>query len=71
MNTATPVIDAGTGYFEPGDTVMLTSLGPDMTVVGVCPDCGEVEVAWFMFHDEGECEYFRETFPAAALELAA
>jgi len=69
--TVDRTIPVPSGLYEPGDIVMLASLGPDMTVVGVCPECGEVECAWFMFHDEGECEYFRETFPAAALELAS
>ena len=70
MNAKT-VINAGAGTYEPGDIVMLNSIGPDMTVVGVCPDCGEVECAWFLLHEDGGAEYYRESFPAAALELAA
>lgn len=65
-----PTIQAGDGRYEPGDIVMLVSGGPDMTVVDVCEDCGEVEVAFFLFTSDGNCDFYQEAFPAICLELA-
>ena len=59
------------GTYEPGDIVQLISGGPDMTVLDVCVDCGEVEVAWFNIDEESGWTFFNETFPSIALELAA
>lgn len=33
--------------YEPGDVVKLITGGPDMTVLEVCDDCGDVGVGWF------------------------
>ena len=64
-------LDAAIGHYEPGDIVNLVSGGPDMTVLGVCADCGEVEVAWFNIDEESGWTFFNEAFPSIALELAA
>lgn len=69
--TTERAIPVPSGLFSPGDIVMLASIGVDMTVVDVCPDCGEVECAWFMVNGDDGWEYHRETFPSVALELAA
>lgn len=63
-------ITAPRGVFEPGDVVELVSGGPEMTVVDRCQDCGEVEVAFFLFGEDASCTFHRELFPAIALELA-
>jgi uncharacterized protein YodC (DUF2158 family) len=64
-------LTAAIGNYEPGDVVTLVSGGPDMTVLDVCLDCGEVEVAWFNFDDENGFAFYNETFPSIALELAS
>lgn len=64
-------IDAGDGNYESGDIVSLISGGPDMTVLGVCEDCGEVEVAWFNYDEEFGFTFYNESFPAVCLELAS
>lgn len=56
--------------YEPGDIVALVTGGPDMTVLGVCEGCGDVEVAWFNFDEEYGWTFYNEQFPAIALELA-
>lgn len=33
--------------YETGDVVELLVGGPDMVVLDVCADCGNVDVAWF------------------------
>lgn len=71
MQTTKTVIDAGDGHYEPGDIVSLISGGPDMTVLGVCADCGDVEVAWFNYDEEFGFTFFNEAFPAICLELAS
>lgn len=53
--------------FEIGDVVNLVVGGPDMTVVGVCDECGTVEVAWFDGDDESGWVFHREVFPEEAL----
>lgn len=70
MATATRTLSMPRSEYEPGDIVTIVSGGPDMTVLGVCDDCGEVEVAFFLFTDEG-CTFHNEAFPAVCLELAA
>lgn len=69
--TEKPVIQAGPGRYEPGDIVTLVSGGPDMTVVDVCDDCGEVHVAFFLFTSDADCDFYQESFPAICLELAS
>lgn len=65
------VIDVGSGDYEPGDIVTLISGGPDMTVRGVCEDCGQVAVDWFTFDDAAGWVHEQDKFPAICLELAA
>ncbi len=66
--TTKPTLVVPNGNYEPGDIVWLVSGGPDMTVIDVCPDCGEVEVAWFSDGGDG---FNVEQFPAICLELAS
>jgi uncharacterized protein YodC (DUF2158 family) len=65
-----PIIDVG-GQYEPGDIVTLVSGGPDMTVIDVCADCGEVHVAWFNFAEDTGFHLYEESFPPICLELAS
>lgn len=65
------VIDASAGRYGPGDIVTLVSGGPDMTVRGVCEDCGDVAVDWFTFDDTAGWVHEQDKFPPIALELAA
>jgi hypothetical protein len=58
---------AGDGAFHPGDIVALVTGGPDMVVVSVCDDCGEVETV----HTNSDDDIEFNTFPAVVLELAA
>lgn len=51
--------------FEIGDIVTLLTGGPHMTVLGVCDDCGNTDVAWF---DGDSLEIV--TLPEVALEFA-
>ena len=71
MKSTTIDTDNFNGQYAPGDIVGVLSGGPAMTVVDVCPDCGEVEVSWFNYDDEGGFTYFNESFPSICLELAA
>ena len=68
MNSRTIAVPRST--YAAGDIVTLASGGPDMTVLGVCPDCDGIECAWFNFDEEGGWTFFNEEFPAVALELA-
>lgn len=33
--------------YEPGDVVKLITGGPEMTVLEICDDCGDVGCGWF------------------------
>lgn len=66
----TAAIAVPRSQYQPGDIVALISGGPDMTVLGICPDCDGVEVAWFNFDEDAGYVIFNEEFPAIALELA-
>ena len=71
MALSTKTLSMPRSEYEPGDIVNIVSGGPDMTVLGTCADCGEVEVAWFNIDEESGWTFYNETFPAIALELAA
>jgi len=71
MAFATVAASEFNGEYAPGDIVSIVSGGPEMAVLGVCPDCGEVEVSWFNYNDEEGFVYFNESFPPICLELAA
>ncbi|MER9188661.1 DUF2158 domain-containing protein [Mesorhizobium australicum] len=43
----TPAVEAAEDVFDVGDVVALVSGGPPLTVLSVCEECGDVEVAWF------------------------
>ena len=69
--THAPPVAAGDGFYQPGDIVELISGGVEMTVVDTCNECGEVDVAFFIFGDEGGAEFVRDSFPAICLDLAS
>lgn len=52
--------------FQPGDEVELVSGSLNMTVIGTCPDCGNVEVAYA--NSKGNVVFHE--FPAVCLTLA-
>lgn len=44
-HNASPISDTYNTFVE-GQVVKLVLGGPDLVVIDVCDDCGEVEVAW-------------------------
>lgn len=67
MQTTKPVIHAGPGQYEPGDIVVLITGSRSLTVVDVCGDCGNVEIAY----TDSQGDIVFETLPAICLELAS
>lgn len=67
MTRNKPIINLGPGSFRPGDQVTIVSGGPDMTVVSVCPDCGEVEAVYC----DSQGDLIFNEFPPICLELAS